>query len=80
MILISSLRLQCSQEQWFEDLMYIRVNHAWMVQIWNEEDCVGSLKAHTGVVSALAFDQSWLYSISWDGFIKVFLIPYLFLI
>ncbi|XP_024395086.1 uncharacterized protein [Physcomitrium patens] len=41
-----------------------------VIQIWNEEDCVGSLKAHTGVVSALAFDQSWLYSISWDGFIK----------
>jgi WD40 repeat protein len=43
-------------------------------QIWNEEECVGTLKAHTGVVSALAFDQDWLYSSSWDGFVKVFFI------
>lgn len=41
-----------------------------VIQIWNEEECVGTLKAHTGVVSALAFDQDWLYSSSWDGFVK----------
>lgn len=44
------------------------------LQVWNEEECVGTLKAHTGVVSALAFDQDWLYSSSWDGFVKVFCI------
>lgn len=35
---------------------------------------MGTFKAHTGVISALTFDQDWLYSSSWDGFVKVFLV------
>lgn len=41
------------------------------MQVWDDEECVRSLEAHKAVVSALACDQSWLYSGSWDGFIKV---------
>jgi WD40 repeat protein len=41
-----------------------------VIQIWKEEDCVGTVKAHTGVISALTVGQDWLYSSSWDGLVK----------
>jgi hypothetical protein len=42
-----------------------------------------TVKVHTVVISALAFNQDWLYSSSWDGFVKVWLVlslPHFFFI
>jgi hypothetical protein len=40
-------------------------------QVWKDEECLTTVKAHDSVVSALYLEADYLYTGSWDEQIKV---------